>query len=472
MKTITQSRGLVILAACFMLAACSEDDKKTVIPVTEITVAGASGSDLTLKENQTLRVTAVALPENASYRRVLFESSDETIFTVTQAGVITGVAHGVATLRAFAADGSGTNIEIPVDVDYREGITNVKTPGSLAQLTASLTSTELVVVGTLNAEDMKTITSLATTKSLTKIDLSGVTSIPDNSLKGHGATGVGLFEGAAKLESVTAPGTITAIGANCFQNAPALATVTLPATVTSVGQQAFKGCANLTSIFLDATAPPTVAANAFEGLTLKNIALTVPTASGSAYRERDVWKEMTVNGASPEVSEAYTIPAASAVEGWQYATLSTPLYTTSEWTITAVSTQASTDINTVTFGSAGWGVHLLNIVYTGTVVESLGSKPFEFYLGGKSQGSTKVGAIGRGNWNSTTHTMTPYAITLNKPVTITLTCTGNGSISMTVQNEGVNGGEPIDFKTATGVETVTQVGAAHAATTSVYVKRR
>jgi hypothetical protein len=442
MKKITYFSAAILATICGCFAACSDDDATSGVPVTEIVLSGVeAGGELTVKKLETLKVSASVSPDNASYKRVLFESNDTEIMTVNQAGVITGVSPGNATLRVFAADGSGVSVSYPVFVDYEAGVTNVRTPGTLAQLLGSEanTLTTLKLVGAPNDADFATMTGMA---ALQTLDMSATT--------------------------------VTAIPANAFKDASALTTVTFPATLTTIGANAFQNCTGLTSLTLATAEPPTTGDGAFEGTELANIALTVPEEATATYKGiSNPWNRMRVNGTQPgSVIVVYTIPEAPAVAVWQTVTLETPLSTAKEWTIVAVSTQPTNEIDKLQFGSRGWGVHLLDIVYTGDrdggKANGNGS-PFEFYLGGPSQGGNKVGAIGRGNWNSSTQSQTPFAITLDKPVTITLTCTGNGNISCTVQNEGVNGGQPIDFSTIGKVLTVTAVKAALPTTTDVTI---
>ncbi|MDR0543933.1 MAG: Ig-like domain-containing protein [Odoribacteraceae bacterium] len=461
--------ALVIAAALF--AACA-DDAKPVIPVANITVAEAADGNLALKELQTLQLTATALPLDATYRRVLFESSDDQVFTVLQTGVLAGVGRGTATLRVFAADGSGVSIDIAVDVDYKASVTNVRTPGTLASLTANLATAQLEVAGTLNADDIAALAALASAKALTSIDLSLVSSIPGNTLK---AASGSLFENAGSLATFVAPLTITAVGDRCFDGAPALATVKLPASTASIGARAFAGVTTLASLVLDAATPPTLADDAFEGVALADVNLAVPAAAFDAYRAADVWKKMTINGAAP-AAEVYDIPAAAGDGQWITIPLAEPLLLSDSWKIEAVSTHSTYNPSTFTGKTFNtWGCHLFNIEYTGTVNAGFISGngiPFEFYFGGPSQGGTKIGAIGRGNWNSTTHTLPSPQVTLNTPVTITLSSDGSGGVACTVHNIGVNGGAPVDFKTITGPTSVTAVKAALPVPTKVTVTRR
>jgi Leucine-rich repeat (LRR) protein len=438
MKKIKYLPIALVATICFY--SCSDDDKAAGIPVTGIEVTEATADGLTVKALETARLTVTVSPENASYKRVLFESINTEIMSVTQDGVIKGLKTGTTTLRVFAADGGGASVDYPVYVDYEASVTNVKNPGTLSQLLAGQNGiTSLKLAGTLNNADFETLTGLTALQTL-DLSLTTVTAIPDNA-----------FYPAGSTETL------------------ALASVILPATVASVGENAFRKCTNLTSVTLNALTPPETAVTAFGETDRETIQLTVPNESYEAYREAEVYGKMTINGVEPAGKiTILKIPAASAVGQWQTVTLDPALSTSDEWTIVSVNTQPTDDINKVQFGESGWGVHLFSIDFTGSV-SGKGSPPFEFYLGGTSQSGTKIGAIGRGNWNSSTQNLTPYAIALNKPVTITLTCAGDGSISCTVQNEGVNDGEPVDFGTMTGVETVTVVKAAVPVETTVTV---
>ncbi|MDR1120525.1 MAG: Ig-like domain-containing protein [Dysgonamonadaceae bacterium] len=191
--------------------------------------------------------------------------------------------------------------------------------------------------------------------------------------------------------------------------------------------------------------------------------VTVSTTDGSNLK-----KDIAIR---VENKQTYEIAAATAVGAWVTTPLVSPLPITEKWIITAVSTQSSGDINQVTFGSSGWGIHLFDMTYTGSAENHTGNQPpFEFYLGGTLQGGNKIGAIGRANWKNSTMSLDPFAITLDTPVTIKLVCDGEGSIACTVQNSGVNDGAPIDFGTITGIETITAVKAAVPVVTNVTVE--
>ena len=122
-----------------------------------------------------------------------------------------------------------------------------------------------------------------------------------------------LCYGLTRLTSVSLPNTVTSIGAFAFNGCTGLTSVTIPNSVTTINGSAFKGCSNLTTVTLgdaltsiasyvfqntnlkriaiSAMTPPTVTADAFSGLTLSNIQLSVPFDAHYRYYYHSVWKQ-------------------------------------------------------------------------------------------------------------------------------------------------------------------------------------
>ncbi len=71
---------------------------------------------LTIDKNRSQTITYSVLPENASNKKVTWESSDPDIVSVNTNGQVTGRACGTATITCSAADGSGVNKSIEVTV--------------------------------------------------------------------------------------------------------------------------------------------------------------------------------------------------------------------------------------------------------------------------------------------------------------------------------------------------------------------
>lgn len=73
----------------------------------------SSADTLKIKEGDQYRVAAMSLPEYSN-KNITYSSSDESVFTVTQFGCITGVSEGDAVLYATSSDGKSASVNISV----------------------------------------------------------------------------------------------------------------------------------------------------------------------------------------------------------------------------------------------------------------------------------------------------------------------------------------------------------------------
>lgn len=91
------------------------------IPVQKIEISAASKK---VKEGETLKLSAVVTPENASNKEITWSSRNEEIATVSADGTVTGVKAGTVVIKAAAKDGSGVTdgIEIMVEPILVESI--------------------------------------------------------------------------------------------------------------------------------------------------------------------------------------------------------------------------------------------------------------------------------------------------------------------------------------------------------------
>lgn len=83
---------------------------EVVQPITKITLNSSETSNATessLYINETLQLSASVQPSNASYKSVLWTSSNPTVATVDQNGLVTTLSAGSTTITASAQDGTG-----------------------------------------------------------------------------------------------------------------------------------------------------------------------------------------------------------------------------------------------------------------------------------------------------------------------------------------------------------------------------
>lgn len=94
--------------------------------VTKVTGITLSKSLARMNIDESLQLTATVKPSNATYKKVEWISSDESVATVDSKGVVTGVSKGSAKITATATDGSGVTASCTVTV-----INNYATASSL-----------------------------------------------------------------------------------------------------------------------------------------------------------------------------------------------------------------------------------------------------------------------------------------------------------------------------------------------------
>ncbi len=86
-------------------ATCKVTVKAKVIHVTEVKL---DKTDITKTEGETEQLTATVLPDNATNKAVTWKSSDKTIATVDDKGLVTAVKEGTATITVTTTDGNKT----------------------------------------------------------------------------------------------------------------------------------------------------------------------------------------------------------------------------------------------------------------------------------------------------------------------------------------------------------------------------
>lgn len=101
-------RGLSV-GTCQLTATSKYDETVSVtipifviVPVKQVVV---SAEQTSIVAGDTLQLTVAFKPEDATMQSVVYSSSDETVLTVTEDGLVTGTGHGKATVTAESSDG-------------------------------------------------------------------------------------------------------------------------------------------------------------------------------------------------------------------------------------------------------------------------------------------------------------------------------------------------------------------------------
>lgn len=99
-----------------------------------------------------------------------------------------------------------------------------------------------------------------------------------------------------RLKRVVLPEKLRIIGSQAFFACDSIVEITLPATTERIESRAFGNCTGLRSLNILAATPPLLAEDAFSGIDLKNIKLSVPKGSEKAYRVSASWKRFFQKG--------------------------------------------------------------------------------------------------------------------------------------------------------------------------------
>ncbi len=122
----------VITAQCTLSDGTEISNECPVTVFTPVKSLQASNKNLSIGVNQTVEAGVTIQPEDATYTQILYESSDESVVTVSEDGMITGVGTGKATITASTVDGSGKSVSIAVTASKKDdrGITKKDEAGN------------------------------------------------------------------------------------------------------------------------------------------------------------------------------------------------------------------------------------------------------------------------------------------------------------------------------------------------------
>lgn len=114
-----------------MITVRAADPESTARPMTSrvtvlqaVTKLSLSDSSLSININANAQLKVTAFPENASNKKVVWASSNTSVATVTNNGLVRAVAPGTARITCTADDGSG--VSVACDVRCIQMITSVK----------------------------------------------------------------------------------------------------------------------------------------------------------------------------------------------------------------------------------------------------------------------------------------------------------------------------------------------------------
>lgn len=300
-----------------------------LVVVKDIETITLSETEYTLLMPNTLQLTATITP-SAAHKDLTWTSSDETVVTVDDKGLVTPVNQGWATITAHAPNGVTATCEITVkqaEVKLDNSSVTLK-PGETTTLTASVDggvnwSSEDTSIATVSSDGKVTavsdgmvkITAQAKNYSYAKTECIVLVTSEDYMYVGNiyyqetasgnvKVTNMGfgrpeVYGNSNRIEykaNVTIPANIdyggkrydvTEIGDYAFFRMQQLESVTLPASIKSIGNMAFCGCENLYTVSMK-SGISTIGYSAFQGcLKLDHVEVpnTVVSIGNAAFRD-------------------------------------------------------------------------------------------------------------------------------------------------------------------------------------------
>ena len=261
------------------ITATTEDGNYTstceinvVYPVTGVTLT--EETETVTVGSKTL-LTSVLEPINATNQNIIWTSSNDTIATVNEDGIVEGLESGNTTITATTEDGRyQATCEVTVENKQAETdssrfsytskgkkvtITGYKAKGndgSNLVIPAEIDGMTVETIGggsKISGLDKITYIQLPdTVKTIGTSAFYGYTNLVNIDLKNVETIGSSAFYNCTGLEKITLPDTLTSIGGYAFYNCTGLnCNLIIPDSVTTIdGAYAFRGCTSLNKVKL------------------------------------------------------------------------------------------------------------------------------------------------------------------------------------------------------------------------------
>lgn len=317
--------------------------------VTQITL---NATNMEITQRQTFQLSAIVSPSDATNKSITWSSSNASIASVDNTGLVSAISVGNAIITCEAQDGSGVKATCNIiikpaapcilfadaevkricvqewDTDgdgelseveaanvkslgYTFGLSSITTFDELRYFTGLTTIDEHAFDRCPNLQSITIppqVTSIrraafSACGALTTVDLpEGLTTIEEMSFERCSGlksitipskvTNIGraAFSVCSSLTTMILPEGLTSIPELCFERCSGLKSINIPASVNSIGNNAFAQCNSLEDIVSDILEPFDIDASVFTNTTYSSARLCVPKGTKSKYRNVLGWK--------------------------------------------------------------------------------------------------------------------------------------------------------------------------------------
>ncbi|MBW3095650.1 Ig-like domain-containing protein, partial [Bifidobacterium sp. 64T4] len=145
----------------------------TVVPVTSVTISGATSGKLSVKQGASAQLTATVNPSNATSKTVTWKSSNTAVATVAN-GKVTGVKAGTATITATAG-GKSASVTVTVTAGDVVKVESVKITGATNGKLSVTKGASKQLGATVGPDDAtyKTVTWTSSNTAVATVDRTG-----------------------------------------------------------------------------------------------------------------------------------------------------------------------------------------------------------------------------------------------------------------------------------------------------------
>ena len=125
----------------------------TTVPPTRVAAITLDNTELAMTPAQKQQLSASVSPEDADNKNLVWTSSDESVATVTEEGLVTAIGRGSSTITCMAADGSGTLATCTVTVTGTVYVTSITLDETSLVLVVDATKKLIPTISPSNADD-------------------------------------------------------------------------------------------------------------------------------------------------------------------------------------------------------------------------------------------------------------------------------------------------------------------------------
>lgn len=260
-----------------------------IVPVESITLDQAS---ITLVEGESITLSAVVKPDDATDKTIIWSSSDSSIASVEK-GTVTAQKEGEAIIMAKHGT-KEARCQVKVEHDFASDAIVFADENIKQKLVAAFDTNgdgELSIGEAAAVSSGKSIMNAfgsdKTGKSFDEFQyFIGITSVPGE-----------MFRGWASLQTITLPVTVLSVGRYAFAECASLSHVSLPPFLMAISDGMFYHCEKIQSIVIPegVTAIGVLAFSGCIRLSSINIPSSVTKIGGSAFWECEQLNEMYID---------------------------------------------------------------------------------------------------------------------------------------------------------------------------------